>query len=474
MPDALVMSFGHVHGRRAREVMGALSLLLSLARGSMRGCDAGFRRESQGLLAVMHLELPVRRELVARLAFWCARAGGLALTLSEATEATRAHVAEALGASDVRVSLAPARLAEGLAELAAAAGAPAPPEPEPGAAPVLALSAGGPGWEAVTYDPAARRLFVPSPLSPPRGDRFELRLDRAGGSPSCSGRVRTVAVCDPFEPAGRGPAGFVLAVEDGRGLHAALAGDCARDPEPGGRTAPRLRVGGRARLGAPAAPAADASFVDVSHRGAFLRTRAALPPGTAVRVGVPLPHGERVELPATVVHGTPDGIGVAFGGDPAGRAALDAAVAGITASPPRVLVVDDDPLARELLGDALAGRGFAVVAEQDALAGLLRLAEEIFTLDVLVTDVVMPEVDGVELIRRIREVGGERDLPIVVVSGNEDPALAARLRRCGADAVLPKRLGPEAIADAVVKVGRRARAAAPARGDRAPDGAACR
>jgi CheY-like chemotaxis protein len=134
-----------------------------------------------------------------------------------------------------------------------------------------------------------------------------------------------------------------------------------------------------------------------------------------------------------------------------------------------VLVVDDDALSRALLADALAGRGFGVVAERDALAGLLRLAEEIFSLDVLVTDVVMPEVDGEELVRRVREVGGERDLPIVAVTASEDPGLAARLRACGVDAVLAKRIGPEGIADAVVKVHRAVRTVPRTRRARAPE-----
>ncbi|MFY3742594.1 response regulator [Anaeromyxobacter sp. Red801] len=407
MSESIVVSFGHLHGNRAREVMGALATLLSLVRDGLEGCEAGFRRDSQGLLAVVRLGPSAPAAHVSRLAFWCARAGGLALPLSHATASTRANVAEALRASDARTSIAPDRIPEGVAALAAAAGLEAPPEP-PGPRPVLALAMGGPGWEATTYDPVKRRLFVPSPLSPPPGDRFALALEgEPGEGAPVAGTVRTVAVRDPFDPSAPSPAGFVVAVEEGRGLHALLAETCGAGGPANGRTAARAR-----------------------------------PPAQAA-----------------AVHGGAGGAEVAPGEGKAARAELDAGAAAGAAARRRVLLVDDDALARALISDALAGRGFGVVAERDALAGLLRLAEEIFSLDVLVTDVVMPEVDGEELVRRVREVGGERDLPIVAVTASEDPALAARLRACGVDAVLAKRLGPEGIADAVVKVHRAARAA---------------
>ncbi|ABC82903.1 response regulator [Anaeromyxobacter dehalogenans] len=405
MSESIVVSFGPLHGSGAREVMGALATLLTLVRDELEGCEAGFRRDSQGLLAVVRLGPAAAAAHVARLAFWCARAGGLALPLSHATASTRANVAEALRASDARLAIAPDRICEAVAALATAAGVEAPAEP-PGPRPVLALALGGPGWEAMTYDPVKRRLFLPSPLSPPPGDRFELALKGdPGEGVAAAGTVRTVAVRDPFDPAAPSPAGFVVAVEEGRGLHALLAEACGAGGAAGGRGVAR-----------PRRPAQ-----------------------------------------ATVAHGR-SGEEVAPGEPEVPRAELDAGAAGGTRARHRVLLVDDDALARALIADALAGRGFGVVAERDALAGLLRLAEEIGSLDVLVTDVVMPEVDGEELVRRVREVGGERDLPIVAVTASDDPALAARLRACGVDAVLAKRLGPEGIADAVVKVHRDARA----------------
>jgi CheY-like chemotaxis protein len=88
------------------------------------------------------------------------------------------------------------------------------------------------------------------------------------------------------------------------------------------------------------------------------------------------------------------------------------------------------------------------------------LMDELLALDLLVTDVVMPNMDGETFIRTIRNAGGESDLAIVVVTGAVGTALEKRLERDGADAVLDKSLGPELIAqasDAVLERKRMAR-----------------
>lgn len=113
----------------------------------------------------------------------------------------------------------------------------------------------------------------------------------------------------------------------------------------------------------------------------------------------------------------------------------------------RALVVDDDDLARRMLGAILRLEGFQVVTADDGLAGLRALVDEVLDLDVLVTDVRMPGMDGAELVRRVRQVGGERDLGIVVVTAA--PPDAAHLSRLGVDAVIGKTDGVDAIAAAV-------------------------
>ncbi|HZZ86339.1 MAG TPA: response regulator [Anaeromyxobacteraceae bacterium] len=118
----------------------------------------------------------------------------------------------------------------------------------------------------------------------------------------------------------------------------------------------------------------------------------------------------------------------------------------------RALVVDDDALVRLMFSDALKARGFEVQTAADAMTGLQLLSENILGLDVLLTDVLMPGQDGIEFVRTIRTVGGESDLVVVAVTASEDPSHRTRLLEAGADLVLYKSLGPDAIAYAVEEI----------------------
>jgi CheY-like chemotaxis protein len=129
-------------------------------------------------------------------------------------------------------------------------------------------------------------------------------------------------------------------------------------------------------------------------------------------------------------------------------AALQAAIAHISARARRALVVDDDAVVRRVMADALADRGFEVVTATDGHDGLRVLSEELLALDLLLTDVFMPGLDGEGFVKMIRSAGGESDLAIVVVTSRMEDGLERRLEQAGADAVLDKALGPELVAQA--------------------------
>jgi CheY-like chemotaxis protein len=111
--------------------------------------------------------------------------------------------------------------------------------------------------------------------------------------------------------------------------------------------------------------------------------------------------------------------------------------------------VDDDPVVLSILEAMLDEGGIDCVRACNGREGLRRLSEELFTLDLLVTDVIMPDLSGDALLRAVRELGGERDLPIVVASGYLDRARADALRDAGADAVVDKSSGLGPVAEAV-------------------------
>jgi DNA-binding NtrC family response regulator len=87
-----------------------------------------------------------------------------------------------------------------------------------------------------------------------------------------------------------------------------------------------------------------------------------------------------------------------------------------------LLVVDDDPAVRDLEAEVLRLQGYAVLEAKSA-AEALRVAGETAMIHLLITDLVMPEVDGLELTRQFRAVHPKT--PVLMVSGSL-PLLRAR------------------------------------------------
>lgn len=107
---------------------------------------------------------------------------------------------------------------------------------------------------------------------------------------------------------------------------------------------------------------------------------------------------------------------------------------GAVTPPIRVLLADDEPQLALLLEHFLAARGHAVTVVRDGRAALDALQGEAF--DVAVLDVVMPEVDGLEVLRRVREGGDPPEVLVVTGNGAAETVLAAH--RLGAYHVLSK------------------------------------
>ena len=93
----------------------------------------------------------------------------------------------------------------------------------------------------------------------------------------------------------------------------------------------------------------------------------------------------------------------------------------ISEPPKTLLVVDDDPMVRDVETQILRLQGYTVL-EAESAAEALRVAAATATIHLLITDLVMPEVDGLELTRRFRAVHPKT--PVLMVSGSL-PLLAA-------------------------------------------------
>lgn len=81
---------------------------------------------------------------------------------------------------------------------------------------------------------------------------------------------------------------------------------------------------------------------------------------------------------------------------------------------PTILVVEDEPAIRELLVEVLQDEGYGVVAAADGIAALDLLARQ--ATDLVLTDVMMPGLDGLGVVRRMRELPGTARIPVIVMS----------------------------------------------------------
>lgn len=102
---------------------------------------------------------------------------------------------------------------------------------------------------------------------------------------------------------------------------------------------------------------------------------------------------------------------------------------------PSILIVDDDPMIRGLLSQALTLDNFHVTAAKDGLDALEQI--EASRPDVLVLDVMMPKLDGLTVCRRLRSTPATADLPIILLSGQAHLSRSEMLHT-GASKYLPK------------------------------------
>jgi CheY-like chemotaxis protein len=101
-----------------------------------------------------------------------------------------------------------------------------------------------------------------------------------------------------------------------------------------------------------------------------------------------------------------------------------------------VLVADDDAISRGLIADFLAGLGFDVRRAADGADALQQL--RVNSVDLLITDLVMPRVDGIELIRAVRSAHLARGPKILAVSASASDYTSQEALDAGCDAFLPK------------------------------------
>ena len=110
---------------------------------------------------------------------------------------------------------------------------------------------------------------------------------------------------------------------------------------------------------------------------------------------------------------------------------------------PMVLIVDDDPGLRSLVRASLELEGYSVREAGSAEEGLAVLEEKVP--DLILLDVMMPQVDGWEMLQRVQEQHGAGAIPVLMFSGKVDEQAAAEAASRGARGFIGKPFDPQQL-----------------------------
>ena len=118
----------------------------------------------------------------------------------------------------------------------------------------------------------------------------------------------------------------------------------------------------------------------------------------------------------------------------------------------RVLVVEDGSVFRAAMIRLLDGEDYEVEAYPDAASALARLADDPQRrFDLVITDIVMPVLTGLEMVERMREIVAQPP-PVIYMSGEIRPALNDAAGKISGDVILAKPFTPEELLEAVYTV----------------------
>ena len=119
--------------------------------------------------------------------------------------------------------------------------------------------------------------------------------------------------------------------------------------------------------------------------------------------------------------------------------------------PKHILIVDDSKTVRNLVAFIMRKEGFKVTAAEDGLDGL----EKLYTdpqVDLIITDINMPRMDGFGFIEGLRADPAFSTTPVLVLTTESDAAKKQRAREAGATGWIVKPFDPVRLIDAVRRV----------------------
>jgi two-component system chemotaxis response regulator CheY len=117
---------------------------------------------------------------------------------------------------------------------------------------------------------------------------------------------------------------------------------------------------------------------------------------------------------------------------------------------PSILTVDDSASIRQAIRIALTSEGFQVTEAQDGAEGLSKAGAGAF--DMIITDLNMPVMDGLTMIRKLRAKPAHAGVPIIFLTTESDAGVKAEAKAAGATGWLTKPFVPAQLVSVVKKV----------------------
>jgi len=117
----------------------------------------------------------------------------------------------------------------------------------------------------------------------------------------------------------------------------------------------------------------------------------------------------------------------------------------------RILAVDDSPAMRQMVSVTLRSAGHQVVEANDGCAAL-EIAKKEPAMDLVLTDINMPNMDGITLVRELRQLNHYRGVPLLVLTTEATAQKKQEGKAAGATGWIVKPFNPERLLATIAKV----------------------
>lgn len=115
-----------------------------------------------------------------------------------------------------------------------------------------------------------------------------------------------------------------------------------------------------------------------------------------------------------------------------------------------ILIVDDSVSIRQSIRFVLEQAGYAVVEAADGLDALAKLEDQ--KVELIITDVNMPNMDGLTLVKKIRETGSHKFVPILVLTTESQGSVVEEGKKAGATGWIVKPFNNDKLLDTIKKI----------------------